>query len=332
MKNAEFVNLLYKNATATEGTCSFCNRVVKQKKQAGYKNLITHLQDFHNGYETVAEECVKNNCEPLSSMFVHKDAADTYGWTKLVALKTFPFTHVDDPIIRYAIRYKAMDRATLLKRMVALVGVVDTNSAEKLAGEKFALVFDGLTDSAEHAIAFFAATKQGLRFLAFSPFQDESSMTAAEHIDFLDMVLSQYMYGLVGWTKVQVHRYEVDPRNFAHWLISAGLPYNTTASDDFKLLIQMMTGDAKATILAASTFRDLLEAIFVKFCMMTASLLQRELQAAHGPFLKLHHDGWSRGNGNVSEMGTSASLTCHDTIVRSLCFSRLEMLVMYLPM
>ncbi|KAG2968551.1 hypothetical protein PC118_g17951 [Phytophthora cactorum] len=93
----------------------------------------------------------------------------------------------------------------------------------------------------------------------------------------------------------------------------------------------MMTGDAKATILAASTFRDLLEAIFVKFCMMTASLLQRELQAAHGPFLKLHHDGWSRGNGNVSEMGTSASLTCHDTIVRSLCFSRLEMLVMYLP-
>ncbi|KAG6953312.1 hypothetical protein JG687_00012473 [Phytophthora cactorum] len=168
MKNAEFVNLLYKNATATEGTCSFCNRVVKQKKQAGYKNLITHLQDFHNGYETIAEECVKNNCEPLSSMFVHKDAADTYGWTKLVALKTFPFTHVDDPIIRYAIRYKAMDRATLLKRMVALVGVVDTNSAEKLAGEKFAL---------------------GLRFLAFSPFQDESSMTAAEHIDFLDMFI-----------------------------------------------------------------------------------------------------------------------------------------------
>ncbi|KAG3093673.1 hypothetical protein PI124_g16508 [Phytophthora idaei] len=191
MKNAEFVNLPYKNATPSERTCSFCDRVVKQKKQAGYKNLITHLQGFHNCYETVAEECVKKNCQTLSSMFVHKDAADTYGWTKLVALKNFPFTHVDDPIIRSAIRYKTMDRATLLKRMVALVGVVDTNSAEELAGEKFALVFDGLTDSAEHAITFFAATKQGLWFLAFSPFQDESSMTAAEHIDFLDMVLSQ---------------------------------------------------------------------------------------------------------------------------------------------
>ncbi|KAG4046964.1 hypothetical protein PC123_g17666 [Phytophthora cactorum] len=102
-------------------------------------------------------------------MFVHKDAPDTYGWTKLVALKNLPFTIVDDPIIRSAIRYKVMDRATLLKRMVALVGVVYTNSAEELAGEKFALVFDGLTDSAGYAIAFFAATKQGLRFLAFSP-------------------------------------------------------------------------------------------------------------------------------------------------------------------
>ncbi|KAG2900857.1 hypothetical protein PC115_g16052 [Phytophthora cactorum] len=73
-------------------------------------------------------------------MFVHKDAPDTYGWTKHVALKNLPFTIVDDPIIRSAIRYKVMDRATLLKRMVALVGVVYTNSAEELAGEKFAMV------------------------------------------------------------------------------------------------------------------------------------------------------------------------------------------------
>ncbi|KAG2888872.1 hypothetical protein PC129_g17627 [Phytophthora cactorum] len=100
-------------------------------------------------------------------MFVHKDAPDTYGWTKHVALKNLPFTIVDDPIIRSAIRYKVMDRATLLKRMVALVGVVYTNSAEELAGEKFALVFDGLTDSAGYAIAYFAATKQGLRMVSW---------------------------------------------------------------------------------------------------------------------------------------------------------------------
>ncbi|ETI43126.1 hypothetical protein L916_11459 [Phytophthora nicotianae] len=30
---------------------------------------------------------MKRNYQPISSMFVRKDAADTYGWAKLVALK-----------------------------------------------------------------------------------------------------------------------------------------------------------------------------------------------------------------------------------------------------
>eukprot|EP00644_Phytophthora_capsici_P017863 jgi/Phyca11/62524/gw1.62.242.1 len=64
--------------------------------------------------------------------------------------------------------------------MTALVEVIDL----KISSE--------ISDSAEHALAIFAATSKGIRFLAFSPFQDESSMTAAEHIDFIDMVLSQY--------------------------------------------------------------------------------------------------------------------------------------------
>ncbi|KAE9033673.1 hypothetical protein PR003_g9020 [Phytophthora rubi] len=103
-------------------------------------------------------------------MFVHKDATDTYGWMKLVALKNFPFAHVDAPAIRAAVRYKAKDRATLLKRITALVGVIDIKIGEELFGEKFVLMFDRFTDSVEHAIAIFAATKMGVRFLAFSPF------------------------------------------------------------------------------------------------------------------------------------------------------------------
>ncbi|GMF34362.1 unnamed protein product [Phytophthora fragariaefolia] len=99
---------------------------------------------------------------------------------------------VDDAFIRSVIRYKAMDRATLLKRMTSLVGVVDGKICVELAGEKFVLVFDGFTDSAEHTIAIFAATKKGVRFLTFSPFHNEASMTAAEHIDFLDLMLAQY--------------------------------------------------------------------------------------------------------------------------------------------
>ncbi|OWZ23822.1 hypothetical protein PHMEG_0001232 [Phytophthora megakarya] len=192
MKTAEIVKILYKDPTPTERTCTICSEVVKQQKQAGYKNLITHLRSHHPGFEAVAKECMKKDCPPLSTMFVHKDAADTYGWVTLVALKNFPFSHVEDPIIRSAVCYKSMGEKTLIKRMSSLVEVVDLKISNELSGEKFTLVFDGFTDSAEHAIAIFAATRKGVRFLAFSPFQDESSMTAAEHIDFLDMVLSQY--------------------------------------------------------------------------------------------------------------------------------------------
>ncbi|ETL92895.1 hypothetical protein L917_08859 [Phytophthora nicotianae] len=62
----------------------------------------------------------------------------------------------------------------------------------ELSGENFALVLDGFTDAAEHAIAIFAATKNGIRFLAFSRFLDEVLMTAAEYMGFLDMVLDHY--------------------------------------------------------------------------------------------------------------------------------------------
>ncbi|KAF4131703.1 hypothetical protein GN958_ATG19106 [Phytophthora infestans] len=122
-------------------------------------------------------------------MFAHKDAADTYDWAKLVALRKFSFAYTDDPAIRAAVRYKAMDRKTLLKRMISLVGVVDVKIMDELSG---ALVFDGFTAAAEHAIAIFASTKNGIRFLAFSPFLDEVSMTAAEHIEFLDRGLDHY--------------------------------------------------------------------------------------------------------------------------------------------
>ncbi|KAE8889413.1 hypothetical protein PF005_g6955 [Phytophthora fragariae] len=71
-------------------------------------------------------------------MFVHKDAAYTYGWTKLIVVKNFPFAHVNDPVIRAAIRFKPMDWATFLKRMIALVDAVDFKIVQDLAGKTFA--------------------------------------------------------------------------------------------------------------------------------------------------------------------------------------------------
>ncbi|KAF4147528.1 hypothetical protein GN958_ATG03298 [Phytophthora infestans] len=95
-------------------------------------------------------------------MFVQKDAADTYGWAKLVALNNTLFARIDDPVIHAAVRYKAMDRKTLLNRMISVVGKRDVKIMHELSGKKFALLFDGFTDAAEHAIAIFAAAKNGI--------------------------------------------------------------------------------------------------------------------------------------------------------------------------
>ncbi|KAE9250658.1 hypothetical protein PF002_g4671 [Phytophthora fragariae] len=74
------------------------------------------------------------------------------------------------------------------------------------------------------------------------------------------------------------------------------------------MLVQRLTGDPDARILAATTFRDLLEVIYAKFCGLATELLLRVFEAGHGfPFLNLHHDGWTTGNGKVSVMGASAS-------------------------
>ncbi|KAL3663716.1 hypothetical protein V7S43_011131 [Phytophthora oleae] len=94
----------------------------------------------------------------------------------------------------------------------------------------------------------------------------------------------------------------------AYWLLRAGLPYNTVASEDFRVLVQRLTGVADATILSPATFRGLLDALFVKFCQMTAALLLREYSATHhSPFLNFHLDRWTTVNRKTGVLGTSVS-------------------------
>ncbi|KAH9159896.1 hypothetical protein LEN26_002116 [Aphanomyces euteiches] len=125
-------------------------------------------------------------------MFVDKETTDTRGWMKLVAMKNFPLLHVDDPIVRDAVRFSSMSKITLMSRMTCLVDIMENDIRAEVAGKKFVLIFDGFTDAAEHLLCVFIATNASTRFLSFSSFEDESSMTAAEHINFLDLIMEQY--------------------------------------------------------------------------------------------------------------------------------------------
>ncbi|OWY99709.1 LOW QUALITY PROTEIN: hypothetical protein PHMEG_00029250 [Phytophthora megakarya] len=189
MKNAKIVEILYKNHTTTERTCALCNEEVEQRRGNGYNNKITYLERHHAGFESVTEKCMTKNRSPISTMVVHKDAAGTFGRVKQAVMMNSPFRTWKIPSF---VQSFVTSRCALVKRMVGLIEVADLKHFSELSGEKFALVFDGFTDSTEHALANFATTRKG----------DESSMTSAEHIAVLEMVLSQYGMHLSDMTAI----------------------------------------------------------------------------------------------------------------------------------
>ncbi|KAL4173920.1 hypothetical protein KRP22_005865 [Phytophthora ramorum] len=125
-------------------------------------------------------------------MFIDRHAQATYQWMNLVVHKNVAFADVDDDTVRSAIKYDSICLKALKARMKVAVTVVEPTIAAELKDEKFVLVFDGVTDACEHSLAVFAVTRKSARLLALSSFLDEKSMTADEHIRFLDLILDQY--------------------------------------------------------------------------------------------------------------------------------------------
>ncbi|KAJ0395211.1 hypothetical protein P43SY_004069 [Pythium insidiosum] len=89
-------------------------------------------------------------------------------------------------------RFGSISVPTFKKRLRVIVDLLKRRIADELDGEKYALVFDGFTDAAEHNLGVFIASPKALRFVAFSPFEDDASMTTADHIDFLDNVIDSF--------------------------------------------------------------------------------------------------------------------------------------------
>ncbi|KAF1790740.1 hypothetical protein GQ600_22552 [Phytophthora cactorum] len=105
--------------------------------------------------------------------------------------------------------------------------------------------------------------------------------------------------------------------HIARWLIHdgnwfarfyVGLPYNTVVIEDFRLLVEQLTGSPEATILSCHTFNDMLRAWFVRFCEVVMRSLKQEFRLAYIlPFLNLLHDLWTNGTGKKGAIGASIS-------------------------
>ncbi|KAJ0391829.1 hypothetical protein ATCC90586_009350 [Pythium insidiosum] len=95
-------------------------------------------------------------------------------------------------------RFGSISVPTFKKRLRVIVDLLKRRIADELDGEKYALVFDGFTDAAEHNLGVFIASPKALRFVAFSPFEDDASMTTADHIDFLDNRIRPFLHAVEG--------------------------------------------------------------------------------------------------------------------------------------
>ncbi|KAH9142017.1 hypothetical protein LEN26_005168 [Aphanomyces euteiches] len=77
MKNAQVVDVMFKDKTTSSRKCCLSNSIISQKKDGDYKNPISHLNSLHDGYVEVTERCFRFS--PKCEMFVDKETTDTLG-------------------------------------------------------------------------------------------------------------------------------------------------------------------------------------------------------------------------------------------------------------
>lgn len=124
----------------------------------------------------------------------------------LLVFKGLPFSFVEDIYFRRSFSFEACSKKTLLK-YVLLTGELVTTLITKALPDSFGLVMDGWSDGGgTHYLAIFASfskqltsgggVENHLPLLSMSPFQDETSFTAANHSEHIEQILSMYGKGM----------------------------------------------------------------------------------------------------------------------------------------
>lgn len=110
------------------------------------------------------------------------------------------FSFVERESIRKYLKVESVSVDTFMKYLHKLTLLVERKFSSMLP-EQFALVYDGWSLHGTHYLCIFATypstNKYGFQrlFLAFSPFEDETKLTAEEHENFVHYILENYGKG-----------------------------------------------------------------------------------------------------------------------------------------
>jgi len=125
----------------------------KQRKNTGWVNLVTHIQQQH--------KCdVEKATEKISSYFggdaVTDKAKNVFGWLDWVCSNLLPFNFVADQKTREYSTLSPISINSLMSYMEKVTKTVEEKISAELPSQ-FALVIDAWTHKSTHYVALFAS-------------------------------------------------------------------------------------------------------------------------------------------------------------------------------
>ncbi|ETV82390.1 hypothetical protein H257_05042 [Aphanomyces astaci] len=147
--------------------------------------------------------------------FVHFDALDpatqqsviasstpkpvqaVHGWLTWITASLMPFSFCENDIARRFTTLGTISVKPLMKWKHAMCRWMESKISETLP-ESFAIVYDGWTSGSTHYVAMFATFPNNYHrgyekvLLAMSPMNEEDSLSAAAHVQYLNFVLGVY--------------------------------------------------------------------------------------------------------------------------------------------
>ena len=175
-----------------------CGRNRKQKLKKGFSNLISHIQVDHPNWQTEVPLGTGQQTIPSNNSNISKKGQNIYNWLEWIIMGHHPFSFCENEYTRkFATGLQPISVDTLINYVDKTVEEVEKAIASALP-EKFFLVGDGWTSDSVHYFAIFACyfdeatQKRKTPLLAVSPLQDEESLTAATHYEFIIGTLGLY--------------------------------------------------------------------------------------------------------------------------------------------
>jgi hypothetical protein len=189
----------FQHMTGNIYKCNLCLKDYIQKPSKGYGNLCKHILSSHCCDPEELLKFIEGKISTLSmeSLYSSKER-NMFAWIIYISESLRPFNTVEDKRLRAIVKLEPISVKTVIRQMHLLSKRVE-QKIQRVLPNKFALVFDGWTDSSKHFTAVFATFPDETKsmsyqriLLSFSPYENEGNLSAESLKDHLLFVLSLY--------------------------------------------------------------------------------------------------------------------------------------------